>query len=551
MPGMTIRSRTARCSTASRARLPVGVKCVVAGVAIVASVPPWGWWPLAFVGLALVDHLVATSAGWRSRFARGALVAGAWLLPGTLWMVDFTPAGYVVVAAIYAAGLGAVLAVVPPTRGRAIALPGAIVVFELFRWYWPFGGVPLATIPMGQVGGPVAPVARLLGPGAIVAVVAVIGVALAAAWRRQIWVGTVAVLVALVTVLVASVSPSGRVTGEIDVAVVQGGGPQRTRANICENRTVFERHLAATDLVETPIDLVVWPENVVNPELDANAAQDLCARPLLSVSEAADTLSDLARRLDAHLVPGWFHDLDDDETVNYSTAVDPDGRVVDRYDKVRLVPFGEFVPLRSLIEPLAGDALPSHDVRPGTGPAVLDTRIGVLGVSISWEIFFEHRSRDALDHGAEILLNPTNGSSYWLTIVQTQQIASSRLRAIESGRWVLQAAPTGFSAIIDPDGNVVARTDIGDQAVLHGVVELRRGRTWATRAGVTPVALVAAGAMLAGRLLARRAEALTAAQRQRPIETSPGVDDQRDRTVVDQLDEHLGPEPTGGHRHVE
>ena len=157
------------------------------------------------------------------------------------------------------------------------------------------------------------------------------------------------------------------------------------------------------------------------------------------------------------------------------------------YHKVRTVPFGEYVPLRSFVERFAEDALPPRDTKSGTGPAVVDTPLGPLGVSISWEIFFEHRVRDAVNNGAQILLNPTNGSSYWLTIVQAQQIASSQLRALETGRWVLQAAPTGFSAIITSDGDVVDRTSVSEQRVIEGVVELRSGKTLAVRVGIWPM----------------------------------------------------------------
>jgi len=108
-------------------------------------------------------------------------------------------------------------------------------------------------------------------------------------------------------------------------------------------------------------------------------------------------------------------------------------------------------------------------------------------VAISWEIFFTNRGRDGVLHGGEILLNPTNGSSYWLTEVQSQQVASSRLRAIENDRWVLQAAPTGFSAIVTPDGEVLARTNISERAVLQADVTRRAGETIATRIGPDPI----------------------------------------------------------------
>ena len=133
-------------------------------------------------------------------------------------------------------------------------------------------------------------------------------------------------------------------------------------------------------------------------------------------------------------------------------------------------------------------------MQPGSDPAVLESPLGPLGVAISWEIFFDDRARDAIGNGGQVLLNPTNGSSYWLTIIQSQQVAASRLRALETGRWVLQAAPTGFSAVIDPGGEVLERSGVSEQRVLYATAELRSGRTPAVALGIWP--------MLAGSLAA-------------------------------------------------
>ena len=172
--------------------------------------------------------------------------------------------------------------------------------------------------------------------------------------------------------------------------------------------------------------------------------------------------------------------------------VTPDGEVTSRYDKVRRVPFGEYVPLRGLLDALGApvDQVP-NDAVPGTEPAYLDLPDGTrLGVVISWEVFFGGRARDGVREGADLVINPTNGASYSGTIVQTQQIASSRLRALETGRWVVQAAPTGFSAFVSPDGDVLERTAVSERAVIRHDVELRSGETWYTRLGDGPVILV-------------------------------------------------------------
>ncbi|MEP6296192.1 MAG: nitrilase-related carbon-nitrogen hydrolase, partial [Ilumatobacter sp.] len=113
---------------------------------------------------------------------------------------------------------------------------------------------------------------------------------------------------------------------------------------------------------------------------------------------------------------------------------------------------------------------------------------------ISWEVFFGGRAREGVALGAGMVINPTNGASYTGTIVQTQQVASSRLRAIETGRWVAQASPTGFSAFVSPDGDVIDRTRQREQAVITSDVPLRDGSTWYVSVGDRPfiVALVLA-----------------------------------------------------------
>jgi apolipoprotein N-acyltransferase len=526
---------------AARARLPVLVRAIVAGLCLAASVPPWGWWPLAFVGIAMLDRLLAGRPA-RSRFRRTFVVTAAWLYPSTIWMLDLTPPGYVFAQAIYASMFGLLAMAVPPGRGRRLALPGAIVLAEWWRWSWPFGGVPLSTLAMGQVDSPLAPTVRTLGPLLLVALVAAIGVALSAAIeRRVLTVATVAVVVVLALGW-AAVAPDGYAVGEIEVAVVQGGGAQRTRASADDGPIVLQRHVDASELVQTPVDLVLWPENVVNPRPPYLELTD--TPRYLSIDEATAAVQGVAARLDTTLLPGWFYAIDDDSTVNYQSVVTADGTEMDRYDKVRTVPFGEFVPLRGLLDPIAGGLLPPRDVQPGDGPAVLDTPVGRVGVSISWEIFFDTRARDAVRNGGQILLNPTNGSSYWLSMVQTQQIASSKLRALETGRWVLQAAPTGFSAFVEPDGDVVQRTRIGERAVLQGTVERRAGQTIYTRVGRTPMIVLAALLVLAGIVARRRGS------------DSPDLDgtargpseleQDGDRPVVDDLDLHVGAEPAGG-----
>ena len=139
---------------------------------------------------------------------------------------------------------------------------------------------------------------------------------------------------------------------------------------------------------------------------------------------------------------------------------DPRFRGEDEGDVIRLAP-GVTVTGRVVEpggEPIAGASLPPRDAVPGDGVAVIGTDAGPMAVVISWEVFFSRRVREGVREGGQAVLNPTNGSSYWLTQVQTQQIASSQLRAVESGRWLVQVSPTGFSAFVDPDGPFVVHT---------------------------------------------------------------------------------------------
>jgi apolipoprotein N-acyltransferase len=131
-----------------------------------------------------------------------------------------------------------------------------------------------------------------------------------------------------------------------------------------------------------------------------------------------------------------------------------------------------------------------------------------LATVISWEVFFGGRAREGVVDGATIIINPTNGASYTGTIVQSQQVASSRLRAIETGRWVAQAAPTGFSAVIDNDGNVLQRTSVSEQRVLYADVELRTGNTWYTQLGDGPLIWLLVVVLTASIALARRDRAI-------------------------------------------
>jgi apolipoprotein N-acyltransferase len=161
------------------------------------------------------------------------------------------------------------------------------------------------------------------------------------------------------------------------------------------------------------------------------------------------------------------------------------------------------VPLRNLIKHLADLSAVPDDAIPGHGRAILRTPAGRLGTLISYEVFFANRARSAIRAGAQVLLVPTNAASFSTSQVPTQEVAGARLRAVETGRWLAQAAPTGYSAVVDADGRVHTRSHLGKRQVFTANVPLRTGRTPYVRWGDMPVValstVVVAGCWLAVR----------------------------------------------------
>ncbi|MCP4436359.1 MAG: apolipoprotein N-acyltransferase [Actinomycetia bacterium] len=489
-------------------RIRTGVIALAAGLLVCFSMPPWGIWPLAPAGIALWLHLL-DGAPLGRRVGIGWIVGIGWFGPSTLWMYGLTAAGYPF-GVVFGWGpmVAFTSAVVPPDRRRFLVLPAAIVGYEWFHSHAPFGGAPLSMLGMSQVGTPLLGIARLGGVLLVGAAVSALGVALYLAAKGR-WRAPVAAVCAVIALaIVGSLWPLGDPVGTVTIAAVQGGGPQGTRFASGQEPQVFNRHVEATRTIsdDAPVDLVVWPENAIN--VDGNFAD----HPWREVIAAE------AARIGVPIVVGVVDDgPTDDSFHNYLLVVEPDGELSDRFDKERRVPFGEYTPVRWLFEPVAAGALPPRDQIPGEGVAVIDTPGGPMAVVVSWEVFFSRRVREGVRAGGEVVLNPTNGSSYTLTQVQTQQVAASQLRAVESGRWVVQTSPTGFSAFIDPDGRVYQRTGVSEQAVLERTIDRYDSTMPAQALGAMPALLLAAAAVAVAQLRLRDSE----------------LDEERDRAVVD------------------
>jgi apolipoprotein N-acyltransferase len=492
---------------AIRRRVACPALALGAGFLVALSMPPWGFWPLAFVGIALFELALGPEPSRTSRWWRGFLFGLGWLSMGMGWMWQLTIPGYIAATVVFACYHGVAALVAPNGRWRVIGRPAAHTLVEALRFSWPFGGVPLASMGISQAGGPLIIVARVGGTILLTWVVFQLGFALGAVLdrapaQRRDWPAFGAAAGVVVVIVLAIVAPRGEDTGAtLDVAAVQGGGQQGTTALEVPSIEVTNAHLAATDTIapDPALDLVLWPENVVDTNDFANSVE---------YTEIAAQ----ARRLGVPIAVGVTETVrgTSGRIVNYQVVITPDGELTSRYDKVRRVPFGEYVPLRGFLEALGApvDQVATNAIA-GTGPAYVELPTGErLATVISWEVFFGGRARDGVKHGGQVLINPTNGASYTGTIVQTQQVASSRLRAVETGRWLVQAAPTGFSEFVTPDGDVIDRTAVGERAVIRHVVPLRSGRTWYVSLGDGPwivlVAVTLAAALLLTALDRRR-----------------------------------------------
>ena len=496
---------------------------MLGGVLVAAGIPPIGWWPLVVLGVAC--YVVAaeqTEARARSQFVIALLFAWSWLAPAMGWMWHLVPGGFVIAPLLFALAHGAAgsLATTIGTRMQTTLTVRIVLrlalhsLVECARLVVPFGGVPLAGLALGVADTRLAYLVRLVGPIGVSFWLMLIGGLAAEFFLRRRTTNThdvsgneqsyraaasLAAVLAVVMVI-AQFAPNGQATGEtLRIAAVQGGGPQGVLAINTDPLDVTNRHLEATALINSAerLDLVIWPENTIDIRN-------------FSTSRVRDEIAAESRRIGAFIAVGVTEDAGDNFT-NAQIVVDGEGNELSRYDKVRRVPYGEYIPLRPLLGALGApvDRIP-RDAVAGTSPAIITIPHGEnggsrpLAVAISWEVFFSARVNDGIAAGGQLVINPTNGSSYTGEILQQQQVATSQLRAIESGRFLVQAATTGYSLVINPDGKVLRSLSIGEQGVIVENVALRTGRTVYSYVGDMGIALALAFISLAAARRGRR-----------------------------------------------
>ena len=494
--------------------LGAGLAC---GVLIALSVPPFGFWPLAWLGFAgMALMLPGRSAAMRCAIGVGAGL-GQYVI-GLAWVSEFSIPGCVALIVLGALFVGATLLIVPASRVRSVALgmPAAFVLSDWLRARFPLGGFPLGGASLGQSLSPLVPSARLGGSLLLTGETVMVGVTIAQAiraalaWRARSPDGNVdrlrpttagsatgalasLAVVAVAVPVVGWLSPTGAGghLQPIRVALVQGGGERGTRAIHTDPQIVFDRHLAASAAIRRPVDLVVMPEGVLQTDQTFSNSAD------------AAEVSALAQSLNCTVVVGVEQDVGTKHYLNEVAAWSPSGAVVSVYVKNHLVPFGEYVPFRSVISRFFNVSDVPLDAITGHRPGYIRTPAGPLGVMISYEVFFDERARGGVRKGGQILIVPTNTASYRSTQVPAQELAAARLRAWETGRWVAQVTPTGYTAIVTPSGRVLERSTLGAQTVLGATVKPETGRTVYVVLGDTPLAIGAASLVLLALLLAR------------------------------------------------
>jgi apolipoprotein N-acyltransferase len=377
-----------------------------------------------------------------------------------------------------------------------LVTPALWVLSEWLRT-WLFTGFPWLLAGYSQTGtilGALAPVTGVLGVSAAVAVAAGALALLQAAHGRKARIGALGWIGALLAAgWLADAVPWTRDTGTVrNVALVQGAVPLEIKWRPEFLQQSVERYVSLTAR-HWDNDVIVWPETAV----PAFASQ---------VPELLRRLGAEARRHGADFYAG-FPTLDE-AGERYFNSLLLLGPAPGMYHKRHLVPFGEFTPLAPLFRGFAELlAIPMSNFSPGRQPRpLLRGRNAAAGVSICYEDTFGNEVIQALPD-ADLLINVSNDGWFGDSAAPHQHLQMARMRARETGRYLLRATNSGISAVIGPDGDVRAQAPQFRPFVLTGRIALHTGLTPYARTGDRPVILLAGACMLAAWMRVRRAGA--------------------------------------------
>lgn len=443
--------------------------------------PPVDAWVLApFALIPLVIHFSLASRG--AVAAAGAafgLVFNGLLL---YWIRLFGAAPYIaltIVQTLWIVGallLGVLVRDRMPERLRILAFPLVFLLQEFFRSRVPWGGFAWGGLGYTQHDNLIAlKLAAYTGVWGLSFLVALITCMLAWALmnyridrnRALSFVGGVVVL-ALFPALLPVSSPDGETA---TIAMVQGNVPRNTVDPNSDDDLVVQNHLDLTEERVDDADLVVWPEGAFDV--------DPLARP-----DYREALLGAAERQGSPFLVGAILGSGRGDKRNSSLFIDAGGEPGESYTKQRLVPFGEFVPLRSFLQPKFPeiDRIPV-DLTPGNEATVFEIPEGRFASVICYESTYADLVRTFVNQGARMLVVSTNFSSFDLSAASAQHVAFSQLRAAEQRMWVAHASISGISAVVDPQGRVQESTPLFEQAVLTPTVRFATTTTPYARLG--------------------------------------------------------------------
>ena len=493
------------------------VLALAAGLALWLAFPSHDLWPLAPVGVGLLA--LATRDVSAGRGLLLGLVTGlACFLPVLSWSgiyVGKTPwIALAVLESLYVALLGgasALLQRAPSLAGAPRVRPVAVALLwvgqEALRGRTPFGGFPWARLAFSQADSPLVHLAALGGAPAVTFGVALVGAVGAAAVSRVGWTGTgrglslrhggrpvtglgraVPVLgLAAALLLVPLLVPTPTRGTPARFMAVQGNVPEPGLDFNAERRAVLDNHVAVTKAGAASVnagakphpDLVVWPEN--SSDID----------PLRN-ADAAVVINSALTAVRAPIVVGAVLEGPGEHISNVSLLYRPGQGVTQRYVKQHPVPFAEYIPFRSFFRQLSDKVdLVRADMAAGSGSQVFRVPAAsggtvAAGPVICFEVAYDDLMRDTVKAGANVLLVQTNNATFGYTDESEQQLAISRVRAVEHGRSIVHVSTVGVSALITPEGTAHQQSALFTSALLSGELPLRTASTVADRAGGWP-----------------------------------------------------------------
>ncbi|MEV5605025.1 apolipoprotein N-acyltransferase [Streptomyces sp. NPDC052299] len=484
---------------------------VLSGVMLYLSFPPRPLWWLVLPGFALLGWVLFERRA-RAAFGLGLLAGLGFMLPLLHWTgEEVGPVPWLALAAAEAlfVAVGCIgISAVSWLPGGPLWAAAVWTLDEAVRARVPFGGFPWGKIAFGQADGVFLPLAALGGTPLLSFAVVLCGFGLFEAVRRfaryrsagQLRRGAAAVAAAAVLVPVAAAFASlplvddSAEDGTATVAAIQGNVPRLGLDFNAQRRAVLDNHAKRTEQLARDVkagkvpqpDLVLWPEN--SSDLDPYRNPD-----------ARIVIDDAVKAIGAPTVIGAVVEPDEGPLRNTLIQWDPAKGPVATYDKRHIQPFGEYMPMRSFVRIFSSDVdRVQRDFGPGKKVGVFDLAGTYTGLVTCYEAAFDDAVRDTVEHGAQLIAVPSNNATFGRSEMTYQQLAMSRVRAVEHSRAVVVPVTSGVSAIIRPDGTVAEKTKMFTPDALVDEVPLRSSLTPATRMGPLPegiLILLALGAL--------------------------------------------------------